>query len=171
MFTQHKVFGTMKQVMFLTVLISALFAACTSDEPHLGKVVDGYLVNVDDQGVILQGYDPVSFRNGGARKGDAQFQSKYHGAIYRFASAANKAAFDANPGDYEPDYGGYCAYGVSVGHLAPIELWTFDTTYQNRNIFQHNQKAINGWKKDVPANDALAKEEWAKFQQQFIKKG
>ncbi len=160
---------------FLSLALSMcviLFIACSQDSaPHLGKVVDGYLVNVNDQGVILQGYDAVSFRKGGALKGDNQFQSTYHGARYLFATAENKAAFDANPAAFEPEYGGYCAYGLSVGHLAPIELWTFDTTFQNRNIFQHNQKAINGWKKDIPGNDALAKEEWAKFQQQFVKKG
>ncbi len=161
----------MKNLIFLSLFLTALFGACSDEQPHLGKVVDGYLVNVDDQGVILQGYDAVSFRQGGAKKGDARFQTRYHGAIYQFATAENKAAFDANPTAFEPEYGGYCAYGVSVGHLAPIELWTFDTTYQNRNIFQHNQKAINGWKKDIPGNDALAKTEWANFQRQFIKKG
>ena len=162
----------MKNFILFTCILSALFAACSDgNEPHLGKVVDGYLVNVDEQGVILQGYDPVSFRESGAMKGDSTIRSKYHGAIYYFANAENKAKFDANPTAYEPEYGGYCAYGMSVGHLAPIELWTFDTTYQNRNIFQHNQKAINGWKEDIPGNDALAKKEWVKFQQEFVKKG
>lgn len=163
----------MKKFLFLTLTACVVFlAACGQDAgPDLGKVVDGYLVNVDDQGIILQGYDAVSFRKGGALKGDPMFQSKYHGAVYLFASAENKAAFDANPAAYEPEYGGYCAYGVSVGKLAPIELWTFDTTYQNRNIFQHNQKAVNGWKKDVPGNDAIAKDKWAKFQQEYVKKG
>lgn len=163
----------MKKFLSLTLPVSLmLLIACSRNTaPHLGRVVDGYLVNVDEQGVILQGYDAVSFRNGGAQKGDPQFKSTYHGAVYLFDNAGNKAAFDASPGAYEPEYGGYCAYGVSVGNLAPIELWTFDTTYQNRNIFQHNQKAVNGWKKDIPGNDALAKAQWKKFQQQYVKKG
>ena len=162
----------MKNLIFLLLPALALFASCAgAQQPGLGKVVDGYLVNVDEQGVILQGYDAVSFRNGGALQGDPQFKTTYHGAVYLFANAENKTRFDANPAAYEPEYGGYCAYGVSVGHLAPIELWTFDTTFQNRNIFQHNQKAVNGWKKDVPGNDVLAKKEWAKFQEQFVKKG
>lgn len=159
----------MKNLMLTAVLAITFFTAgAQDDKPNLGKVVDGYLVNVDERGVILQGHDPVSFRNGGDLPGDPKFQTKYRGAIYYFASAENKAKFDANPAAYEPEYGGYCAYGVSVGHLAPIELWTFDTTYQNRNIFQHNQKAVSGWKKDVPGNDALAKKEWAKFQEKYL---
>lgn len=160
----------MKQFFFLSLLASALmFASCGSDKPHLGKVVDGYLVNVDEQGVILQGYDPVSFREGGAKAGDAAITSKYHGAIYRFANAQNKARFDANPDSFEPAFGGYCAYGVAVGHLAPIELWTYDSTFQRLNLFQHNQKAVNGWKEDVPGNYAKAQTEWANFQHEFIK--
>ncbi len=163
----------MKKFLFLTLSVCVVFfTACSPDTtPSLGKVVDGYLVNVDDQGIILQGFDAVSLRKGGPLKGDPKFQSTYHGAVYLFATAENKAAFDANPVAFEPEYGGYCAYGVSVGNLAPIEMWTYDTTYQNRNIFQHNQKAVNGWKKDVPGNDALAREKWAKFQQQYVKKG
>lgn len=158
----------MKKLMLWALLAVTIFTAGAQDAaPSLGKVVDGYLVNVDDRGVILQGHDPVSFRNGGDLPGDPKFQTKYRGAIYYFASAENKAKFDANPTAYEPEYGGYCAYGLSVGHLAPIELWTFDTTYQNRNIFQHNQKAVNGWKKDVPGNDALAKKEWAMFKEKY----
>lgn len=163
----------MKKSTLLALPVALFFAATAfGQQPNLGKVVDGYLVNVDDQGVILQGYDAVSFhRAGGGVKGAPQFQTRYNGAIYQFASAENKAAFDANPKAYEPEYGGYCAYGVSVGHLAPIELWTYDTSYQDRNIFQHNQKAINGWKKDIPGNDALAKSEWTKFQQKYMAYG
>lgn len=158
----------MKQWMLQAVLAITVFTAgAQSATPNLGKVVDGYLVNVDEQGVILQGHDPVSFRNGGDLPGDPKFQTQYHGAIYYFASAENKAKFEANPAAYAPEYGGYCAYGLSVGNLAPIELWTYDTSYQNRNIFQHNQKAVNGWKKDVPGNDALAKKQWAKFREKY----
>ena len=154
-------------------LLPALFLLNTAraQQPNLGKVVDGYLVNVDEQGVILQGYDPVSLREGQSTKGEPQFQTKYKGAIYYFASADNKARFDAAPATYEPEYGGYCAYGVSVGHLAPIELWTYDTTYQHRNLYQHNQKAVDGWKKDIPGNDKKAKKQWAKFRRKYAKKG
>jgi YHS domain-containing protein len=160
----------MKNFLFVLACAGALLAAaCSKDAPHLGKVVDGYLVNVDDAGVILQGYDPVSFRHGGALAGDPAITSRYHGAIYRFATAENKAAFEADPAAYEPAFGGYCAYGVSVGHLAPIELWTYDSSFQNLNLFQHNQKAINGWQRDVAGNYRLAEQEWVKFQKQYLR--
>jgi hypothetical protein len=45
-----------------------------------------------------------------------------HGGVtYRFASAANRAAFLAEPGTYLPQYGGYCAYGMARGYKAVVE--------------------------------------------------
>ena len=67
-------------------------------------------VNIDRQGVILKGYDPVAyFTLHRAIKGNASFQSKFGGATYEFASAADKAAFDKNPSRYVPQYGAFCA--------------------------------------------------------------
>ena len=153
--------------------LMALFALAVGCAPHaklgLGAVKSGYLVNVDKQGVILQGHDPVSLREGKDTKGSATYSSTYKGAIYHFVSAENKKKFDRTPDQFEPLFGGYCAYGVAVGHLAPIELWTYDTTFQKLNVYQHNQKAVNGWKQDVPGNFEKANAEWAKFQTKYVK--
>ena len=50
------------------------------------------LVNVDKNGVILKGYDPVAyFKQSRAVKGNPKYSSKYAGAIYYFASGEDKA--------------------------------------------------------------------------------
>jgi YHS domain-containing protein len=154
----------------LAALTLLAYACATIPKPSLGKVVDGYLVNVDSKGVILEGHDPVSLREGKDLAGNPAINTRYHGAIYHFASEANKKKFLTNPTEYEPEFGGYCAYGVAVGNLAPIELWTYDTTFQHRNLYQHNQKAVNGWKKDIPGNYTKAREVWAGFEQKFAGK-
>src|SRR6516165_9210153 len=65
-------------------------------------------VNVDQSGVILNGYDPVAYiKQNRPVKGDPKFSSTYRTAIYHFASAADKAAFDKNPAKYVPQYGGF----------------------------------------------------------------
>ena len=46
---------------------------------------------------------------------DAAYTATHDGAIYRFASAANRDLFKANPAKYAPVYGGYCAYGTTLG--------------------------------------------------------
>jgi hypothetical protein len=39
----------------------------------------------------------------------------YKGVTFRFASAEHKRLFDASPGKYIPQYGGYCANGIVYG--------------------------------------------------------
>ncbi|MGX1785576.1 YHS domain-containing (seleno)protein [Bosea sp. NPDC055332] len=73
-------------------------------------------------GIAIRGYDPVAyFREGGPRLGKAEFSVNHGGASWRFASAENKAAFEADPRRYLPAYGGFCAYGTSRGYLVKIE--------------------------------------------------
>lgn len=89
-----------------------------------GKAGAGQPVNTlgSSDGVAIRGYDPVAyFREGGPRLGKAEFQVSHGGALWRFASAENKAAFEAAPARYLPAYGGFCAYGTSRGYLVKIE--------------------------------------------------
>ena len=60
-------------------------------------------VNVDDQGLILKGYDAVAyFKQGKPVKGNSAIESTYQGAAYLFASSADKADFDKDPAKYAP---------------------------------------------------------------------
>jgi YHS domain-containing protein len=119
-----------------------------------------FLVNVNAEGVILDGYDPVTFfTENRPVKGNAQFQSRYHNATYYFSSEENKKLFDQHPARYEVQYGGYCAYAVSLGRTAPIDVNTFSIV-NDRLVVQHNQKAVNGWNKDVEGNLKLADKYW-----------
>lgn len=137
----------------LTGLFSLLSFALASAQA-------GRLLNLDTNGVILDGYDPVAFfTDNKPVKGSADFQTKHDGAIYYFASTDHKALFDADPKKYEPQFGAFCAYAVSLGHTAPIDVNTFSIV-DGRLVLQHNQKAVNGWKKDVPGNLALADNYW-----------
>lgn len=73
-------------------------------------------------GVAIRGYDPVAyFRQGGPVLGKTEFSVSHGGAVWRFANAENKAAFEADPERYLPAYGGFCAYGTSRGYLVRIE--------------------------------------------------
>jgi YHS domain-containing protein len=72
--------------------------------------------------IAIRGYDPVAyFRDGGPRQGKPEFSVQHGGATWRFASAENKALFEAEPERYLPAYGGFCAYGTSRGYLVKIE--------------------------------------------------
>ena len=78
--------------------------------------------NLDSDGVILKGFDAVAyFKEGKAVKGNPAITSTYHAAKFLFASPTNKAEFDKDPAKYAPQFGGFCAYGVSLGVLADPE--------------------------------------------------
>lgn len=72
--------------------------------------------------VAILGYDAVAYFSAGRPiKGDPRFTHEWMGAKWQFASASNLGLFKADPEKYAPQYGGYCAYGVSQGHLVGIE--------------------------------------------------
>ncbi len=118
------------------------------------------LINRDKNGLAIQGYDPVAyFTVGKPTKGNERFTSRYDRATYRFASAQNKALFDAEPIKYAPTYGGYCGYAASINRLSPIdpEYWQL---VDGRLVLQHNKKAFDLWNKDVAANTVKADGNW-----------
>lgn len=72
--------------------------------------------NIDDSKIALQGYSPVSYLDLGiAQKGLKEYKATHDGLAYYFTSEAQKKSFESNPKKYLPQYGGYCAFGVSVG--------------------------------------------------------
>ena len=91
----------------------------------------GNLVNVSGaSGIALDGFDPVSFfQSGTPTNGLPTIRAEHAGATYLFASDETKQIFLANPDRYAPQYGGFCAYGVSINILLPVDI----TTAQVRN--------------------------------------
>lgn len=72
--------------------------------------------NADDSKIALQGYSAVSYLDLGiAQKGLKEYKSTYEGHAYYFTSNEQKKTFEKNPAKYVPQYGGFCAFGVSVG--------------------------------------------------------
>jgi YHS domain-containing protein len=73
-------------------------------------------------GPAILGYDPVAyFTDGKPVKGSDKLSHEWMGAKWWFATQAHLDAFKATPEKYAPQYGGYCAYGVSQDHLVSIE--------------------------------------------------
>lgn len=73
-------------------------------------------------GKAIRGYDPVAyFTQGRPVKGAEAIQYSWRGSTWLFSSKNNRDAFAANPEKYAPQYGGYCAYGLSKGYKASTE--------------------------------------------------
>ena len=99
-----------------------------STEEAVAKIsaAKGNLVNVSGASdIALDGFDPVSFfERGEPANGSPMIRSEYAGATYLFESEKTKAQFEASPEKYAPAYGGFCAYGVSLGLLLPVDITT-----------------------------------------------
>jgi YHS domain-containing protein len=79
-------------------------------------------VNHNRGGIAIRGYDPVAyFTDSKPVKGSAAFNYAWRGATWQFASADHRTLFAGDPEKYAPQYGGYCAYGVSEGHTVDID--------------------------------------------------
>ena len=152
-----KNFNAGNMVSSLLLLFMFSISACNNGpKPQAGKAFN----NVDKNGVILDGYDPVAFfTDNKPVMGSEQFQFTYDEAIYHFASKEHLDLFKGNPEKYKPQYGAWCAYAVSLGRVAPIDVNTFSIV-NGRLFIQHNQRAVNGWNKDVPGNIVLADKYW-----------
>ena len=118
------------------------------------------LLNLDKNGLAVQGYDPVAFfTDGKPVKGNPQFASSLKGATYYFASTEHKAAFDKEPAKYEPQFGGYCAYGVTKGKPVPIEVDAFQVV-NGRLLLQYDKGIRDKFNKDTQGNLKLADSNW-----------
>jgi YHS domain-containing protein len=111
-------------------------------------------------GGAIRGYDPVAyFTQSKPVEGSSRYQLEYMGAVWKFASAENKVAFEAMPERYAPQYGGYCAYAVSRGYTASIdpEAWTI----VDGKLYLNYSKSVRAtWSQDIPGNIAKADSNW-----------
>lgn len=73
-------------------------------------------------GIALHGYDPVAYRvEGRAVAGDPAYELIHRGTVWRFLSAANRAAFRDAPDVYAPAFAGYDAAAVAQGQAVDID--------------------------------------------------
>ncbi len=113
-------------------------------------------------GLAIGGYDPVAyFNNQKPVRGKPEFAWSWMGAKWQFASKANLEAFKSQPDKYSPQYGGYCAYGMSDGdgHKASTLPETF-TIVDGKLYLNYNLKVKEIWLKDQSSRIDKANRNW-----------
>jgi peroxiredoxin Q/BCP len=126
-----------------------------------GKSTAQYNLKADR--VALQGFDPVSYFNGGrALKGKEEFVAQHQGVNYRFASEANRESFQAAPEKYLPAYGGWCATAMAKGQKVEIDPANFKISNGRLFLFfkAFYANALNDWNKDEPNLTLKADANW-----------
>ena len=108
--------NTTKTLLAALALSSAVFGAAVSPAFAVNELNTLPGLTTAGAPLALHGYDPVAyFTDAKPTLGNSKLVVANNGASYYFANQANLDMFKANPGKFEPQYGGYCAFGVSIG--------------------------------------------------------
>jgi YHS domain-containing protein len=154
-----KLLRARSQTLGITILLATALLAAVSRIAAASSTTPVNPVNTAD-GIALKGYDPVAyFTTGQPARGTDAFTDRWKGATYRFASAENRELFRADPERYLPQYGGYCAYAMSLNRIADIdpERWKIveGKLYLNNGRFSHTL-----WSFDIAGHIASADRNW-----------
>lgn len=129
----------------------------------------GFAGNFTSSNVGAGGYDVVAYHTDGkATRGNGWHVATHQGTTYLFSSKKNRKLFVKNPDKYLPEYGGYCAYGLSIGKkfYADPTVWkvvdgrlflNLDTKIQAKfesDLSGNIQKADANWPKVINENPA-----------------
>lgn len=117
-----------------------------------------------DEGAI-RGYDAVAyFTEGKNVKGQATFAFTYAGAVWHFANENNLNLFKKSPENYMPQFGGYCAYGMSRGYKAETQpnAWTI---VEGKLYLNYNVEVRTLWNKNQADFIQKANAQWPTVKQ------
>jgi YHS domain-containing protein len=118
------------------------------------------LLNTTWTGSAVKGYDPVAyFTDNKALEGVSDFKSDLNGATYYFVSKEHKDLFDANPSKYLPQFGGYCAYGVSINKTVNIDPTAFQII-DGKLYLQYSKAILDKFNQDAAGNLQKAQSNW-----------
>jgi len=147
----------------LFVIIALL--AVTVALPALAQAQKVPPVDASAKGIAIKGYDTVAyFEQSQAVKGSPKFEYTWNGAKWLFATADHRDAFAKEPARYAPQYGGYCAFGVSQGHAVPVdpEAWKI---VDGKLYLNYDKDIQKEWFKDIPGHINEANGNWPKLHQ------
>src|SRR5581483_7837969 len=117
-------------------------------------------IDKDARGVAIKGYDPVAyFTQSKPVKGTPAFTYQWMNATWWFVTAENRDEFARNPEKFAPQYGGYCAYGVSQGHTVTIdpEAWKI---VDGKLYLNYSQGVKKTWSVAIPKHIDEANRNW-----------
>lgn len=116
--------------------------------------------------IALGGYDPVSYFDNKPQEGDEKFRYSYKGITYLFVNASNLNKFKSTPVNYEPAYGGWCAYAMGdSGEKVRIDPETYKILNGTLYLFYHfwGNNTLDSWNKNEKVLKSKADQNWKKI--------
>jgi YHS domain-containing protein len=138
---------------FILVLFSMALTAGAQSQPI-------FSLNV----VAIRGFDPVAyFTENRPVEGSKEFSFTWQGVEWHFKDQANRDLFKENPEKYAPQFGGFCAYGVSENHKSPTDPSSF-TVVNEKLYLNYSPKVKELWSKDRETRIQRATTNWIKLE-------
>lgn len=141
-----------------SVLVSFAQVAVAEDLVNTGYFGD----------VAIKGYDPVAyFTQNRAVEGSAKYSYHWLGATWHFASAENRDLFAGEPAKYAPQYGGYCADGVSLGTVTTNidpKAWRI---IEGKLYISYDPGAADGFEK-IPTKVVDSQKHWSEVENTLV---
>ena len=118
----------------------------------------------EEDGIAISGADPVAYFSGDVSEdefvaGSAEYAYEWNGVTWHFADETNRDLFAANPEQYAPQYGGFCAWAVSQNYTAKIDPAAWSVV-DGKLYLNYDKKIQTKWQKDIPENIAKADGNW-----------
>jgi len=158
-------------IIALVVSVSLNAQENTNSENNFSPVEKPSTVQTNDEGIAIDGYDPVAyFDQDKAVKGLSIHNCEYLNATWYFSSAENRDRFLANPEEFAPQYGGFCAHSLNKNKIVesdPASYLVRDKKlylYINESLAKKDGKRkenIFSKNKDVRDNN------WLTYQKRF----
>jgi len=121
----------------------------------------GRLVNVAGAShIAVSGFDPVAFfTDAKPVNGLPNITAEHEGATYFFATEEHRKMFLAGPEKYAPQFGGFCAFGVGLGKLIPVDISTWQVR-SGKLYLNLNPDVLKAFNADLSGNLAKAEQKW-----------
>jgi len=114
----------------------------------------------NDKGIAVKGYDVVAYFNDHMPvEGSSKYSYQWQNVVWQFKNQSNLDAFKNNPEKYAPQFGGYCAYGVSENHKSPTDPAAF-TIVNDKLYLNYNLKVKELWIKDTTERIQKGETNW-----------
>ncbi|MBA4849267.1 YHS domain-containing (seleno)protein [Emticicia sp. BO119] len=146
----------MKKLFFLLVMVSlqSLAQETAIRQKH-------FLL---EKGIALSGYDPVSYFSNKPVKGKISYI--FNGITYKFANEPNLEAFKKTPLQYEPAYGGWCAYAMGAkGEKVEVDPENYKIIDGKVYLFYKTifNNTLNSWNEEEARLKKQADINWIKI--------
>lgn len=136
------------------VLLSMMFWFKSQAQGSIFSTEDG----------AIRGYDPVAyFTDSQPVKGNPEFTWIWNEVTWYFKSAENREQFKANPEQYAPRFGGFCAFGVSRNYKVKSEpdAWTI---IDGKLYLNYNTEVQKKWLQDKETYIQKAESNWVSLE-------